>query len=87
MKRLLIRGTPTEVFEHLYVFNDGDSVTESLGVRFEDLEETVFALLEKYKIKHIDLSGSRVYTEGIERQIRKAGATTYSINDLSFRYV
>ena len=87
MKRLLIRGTPTEVFEHLYVFNDGDVLTESIGVKFEDLEETVFALLSKYEINHIDLSGSRVYIEGIERQIRKAGATTYSINDLSFRYV
>ena len=87
MKRLLVRGTPTEVFEHLYVFNDEDVLTESIGVKFEDLEETVFALLAKYEINHIDLSGSRVYTEGIERQIRKAGATTYSINDLSFRYV
>jgi hypothetical protein len=56
-------------------------------VKFEDLEETVFSLLAKYEINHIDLSGSRSYIEGIEQLIKKAGTTTYSITNLNFRYV
>lgn len=87
MKRLLIRGAATELFERIYVFNDENKIIESLGVRLEDLEETVFALLEKYSITEINLSGALVYVRGIEEKLKTPKTATYSVDNLTFHYV
>lgn len=86
MNSLLIRGEPFGPFQHLYVF-ENDKRIESIGISIENLEEIAFALIEKYNITHINLSGSRVYMQGIEQQLKKAGVTTYSTDDLTFKYL
>ena len=86
MNRLLIRGEPTGPFQHIYVF-ENDKMVESIGIGIDDLEEIVFALVEKYNIDPIDLSGARAYMRGIEDKITKAGLTEYNLSGLSFRYL
>ena len=86
MDRLIIRGEPVGPFQHVYAYVNGEKVA-SIGIGIEDLVEVVFAMLEKYNIDHIDLSGSRFYMEGIETKIKEAGATLYSNNNLIFKYV
>lgn len=86
MNRLLVRGDPVGPFQHIYVF-EGDKMTESIGIGIDDLEEVVFEIAKKYNITQIDLSGSRVYMQGIEAKLKEAGITLYDLNSIHFRYV
>lgn len=86
MNRLILRGEPTGPFQKISVIVDNKKV-DSLGVHYDDLLEVVFELLQKYNLTHIDLSGARIYMEGIERQIKEMGMAIYSMTDLEFRYV
>lgn len=86
MNTLLIRGEPFGPFQRLYVFKDNEK-TESIGVQMKDLDEVAFDLIKRYNIKHINLSGARLYMQGIEKQLKEAGITTYSLDDLTFKYV
>lgn len=86
MDRLLIRGEPTSPYQYLYVFKN-DGVAEKMGVGIDDLVEIVFDLLSHYELENIDLSGPRMYTQGIERMLTEANLTTYNSKTLSFRYV
>lgn len=86
MYTLLVRGEPFGPYQRLYVF-ENETKVESIGVPFEDLNEIAFALIKQYNIKHINLSGARVYMEGIEKQLKEAGVVTYSTDDLTFKYV
>ena len=88
MYRLIIRGEPVGPFQHIYVFDNSDKLVTSLGVTLDDLEEVVFELIQKYNIKTIDLSGYKAYMEGIEKNLKETGITTYRLDsDISFRYV
>lgn len=86
MDRLLVKGDPVGPFQYLYVFKN-DKMIESMGVSYNDLADTAFLLLKKYNLTHIDLSGSRFYTEGIEKAIKEYSVIDYNKDDLTFRYV
>ena len=86
MNILIVRGEPVVPFQYISLFID-DQRVDSIGVQFEDLEEMVFAFIEKYNIKHIDLSGARGYMEGIEEKLKRTAVETYSLDDLTFRFV
>ena len=86
MDRLIIRGEMFGPFQHIYAYVGGTKV-DSIGVPMEDLEEVVFALLEKYNISHIDLSGARIFMQGIEQSIKEKEITQYSKGTITFRYV
>lgn len=86
MNRLLIRGEMFGQFQYLYVFH-GEQMIEKLGVTMDDMQETVFSLIQKHNIKHIDLSGAHRFMLGIEDQLKRASIETYSLDDISFRYI
>lgn len=86
MDRIIIRGDTTAPYQHIYVYKNGDRI-DSTGVLFEDLAETVLACLEKYELTQIDLSGSRFYMEGIEKEIKNAAILKYGNLSINFRYV
>ena len=86
MNRLIVRGEPFGPFQYISVFVDNERV-ESMGIQFDDLEEIVFALITKYGINHIDLSGAKGYMQGIEEKLKTTAITTYGLDDLTFKYV
>ena len=86
MDRMILRGEPTGPFQKISVIVN-DKKVESLGVDYDDLLDVVFALVQKYDLKRIDLSGAKIYMQGIEHQIKEAGMALYSITDLEFCYV
>ena len=86
MDRLIIRGDVTSPYQHLYVYKGGERI-DSLGVLFDDLAEVAVRCLKKYELTQIDLSGSHFYMEGIEREIKKAAAISYSEAEITFKYV
>lgn len=86
MDRIIIRGEPTSPFQYIYVYVNGERV-ERLGVLMENLEDIVFALLKKYNINHIDLSGPRDYTTGIERILSNPQSIDYEYANITFKYV
>jgi hypothetical protein len=86
MYTLLIRCEVFDPCRRLYVFKDQEKI-ESIGVSAEDFNEIAFELIHRYDIKHISLSGARMYMQGIEEQLKETGITTYSVDDLTFKYV
>ena len=86
MYRLLVRCEPTAVFQHLYVL-DKDSIVDQLGVKLDMLNEIAFEYIKKYNITKIDLSGARLYMQGIERSMREYGLDQYDNNTITYRYV
>ena len=86
MYTLVVRCELFDAKRRLYVLKNTEKV-EAIGVNAEDFDEIAFALIHKYNIKHINLSGARMYMEGIEKQLKEAGINTYSVDDLSFKYV
>ena len=86
MKKILIHSTPVAPTHKIYVLEDG-VIIDQVGVRQEDLSETVNLLADKYNIDNISLKGPKTYTEGIEKQIKKANITQYNNRELIFKYV
>ena len=86
MYKLLIRGEPVGPKQYVYIFKD-DKRVETIGVDIADLKEIVLACVEKYDITSIDLSGARMYMQGIEKDLISSDLTSYNINSLSFRYI
>ena len=86
MDRIIIRGDLIAPFQHLYVYKNGEKI-DAIGVLFEDLAETVLSYLQKYKLTQLDLSGPRVYMEGVEKIIKEAIIKEYNFSDITFRYV
>ena len=86
MNKLLIRGEVTGPKQYIYVFKD-DKRVESIGVDINDLNEIAFACIQKYNITNIDLSGARMYMQGIEKSLIESGLTNYNISNLSFKYI
>lgn len=86
MDRIIIRGDLAAPFQHLYVYKNGERI-DTIGVLFEDLTETVLSYLQKYELTQLDLSGPRVYMEGVEKIIKEAIMKKYNFPDITFRYV
>lgn len=86
MDRVIIRSDPTTPYHHLYIYKNGERV-DTIGVLFEDLIETALNCIKKYELTRVDLSGPRIYTEEIEKNISTAIKTDYSFLEITFRYV
>lgn len=86
MKKILIHSTPVAPTHKIYVLEEG-VVVDQVGVRQEDLAETVNLLIEKHDVNTVSLKGPKTYTEGIEKQIKKANITHYNNKELTFKYV
>ena len=86
MNRIIIRGDVSDLFQHIYVYKDGEKI-DSIGVLFEDVTETILIYLEKYDLHHIDLAGAKVYTQKLEQEIKDALILKYNTTDITFRYV
>lgn len=86
MNKIIIRGEVASLYQHIYVYKNGERV-DYIGVQFNDLAETVISCLEKYKLNQVTLSGSRFYMEGVEEEIKKANMTKYNNLEISFKYV
>lgn len=86
MNRIIIRGDISAPYQHLYIYKDGERV-DSIGVLFDDLGEMVLTCLNKYKLTQVDLSGSRLYMEGIEKKIREYAVAKYDNFEINFKYV
>lgn len=87
MNRIIIRGDISDLFQHIYVYKDGEKI-DSVGVLFEDVPETVLAYLEEYDdLNNIDLAGAKVYTQKLEQNIKDALILKYNTTNITFRYV
>lgn len=86
MHTLLIRGELFSPLQHIYIFENNNMI-EKIGIEMDYLEDAVFAAIEKYNIKHINLSGAYQFMHGIENKLKHTGVETYSLDDLTFKYV
>ena len=86
MKKILVHSTPVAPIHKVYVLEDG-IIIDQVGVHQEDLADTVNLLVDKYNINTVSLKGPKTYTEGIEKQIKKANITQYNNKELIFKYV
>ena len=83
--KIMVVNSPVARFQKIYVVKDGTMV-DQLGVGLEDLVETLFALVQKYGIKEIDLGGNLAFTQKIADEI-KQNITQYSIYNLTVNQI
>lgn len=86
VNRIVIWTSPTVRFQKLYVFKDGEMV-DQVGVTVEDLNDTLLALMDKYRIKQLDFSGTHNYAEGLVHDFQAKSNLKFGINDIRINYV
>lgn len=69
VNRIIIWTNPTAPFQKIYVMQNGILV-EQIGVKFENTEEIVYALADKYNIFDLHFSGTHGYAEKIAKDIQ-----------------
>jgi hypothetical protein len=87
MKKIIVYATPVAPKTKIYVLDETGVVIDQLGIQQDDLAETLNLLVDKYDTNILALKGPQSYTEGIEKQIRKANITHYSNKELVFTYI
>lgn len=80
MKKIVASLQPFELKQTLYVYEDGNKI-DVVETTMEDLDNSIFALVEKYQIKEVDFFGPKQYSKGIKNQIEKKGIEKYSSNN------
>lgn len=84
--KIIIRLSPTEPFQRFYVYQEGEKV-ESLGVKMEDFSTTLVALIKKYNIHSIDISGNHIFSKKIIEEFLSDAPTDFVVAELTIKYL
>ena len=81
MNKILVNTNPV-AFQRVIVV-ENDIVIDQVGVRIEDLFETIYTCAKKYNISEINFLGQREYALGL---MRDAQNNTQFSEGLKFKY-
>ena len=86
MRKIITIDKPFEMAKTFMVYEDGNKIAiEHYTV--DDRIEKLFALIEKYEIRQIDLVGPKKYMTGIKNQIDKANNSKFEFKDLEINII
>lgn len=86
VNKIIVWTNPTAPFQKVYVMKEGVLI-DQLGVKVEDVEDVVFALMDKHGITQIDFSGAVAFAEHFGKNIQEANVTKYGARDLIINYL
>ena len=81
VNKIIVWTNPTAPFQKVYVMKDG-TLVDQLGVKFEDVEDVVYALADKYHISQVDFSGTPSYGEKIANNLKNNQIVKYGKADI-----
>ena len=77
MKKIIAMIRPFDLDQILMVYEDGNKI-DMINSKLENLNDNIFALMEKYNVYQLDLTGPKKYVKGLKNQIDKDFVTKYS---------
>lgn len=89
MKKIIGLIKPFDLHQNFYVYDseveEGAMVREQCSM--QEVSNEVLKLSEAYETFQVDLTGPRLYTEKIKKDIEKAEMTKYSQNKLEINLI
>lgn len=86
INKIIVWTSPTSLFQKIFVMKEGTMI-DKMGVQINDLEETLFSLVDKYEIYQIDFSGTQSFAKGIGDKLNNNQITKYNCTKISINYV
>ncbi len=77
---------PFDRRQNFYVYKDGNKV-DKISVTLDEMNNSIFALSEKYQITRLDLTGPKQYARGIAKQLQEAEMIKYEKNILEINII
>lgn len=84
--KIIVWTSLTILPQRIYVMRNGELI-DQLHVTFEELEDTIYALVEKYQIYNVDFTGAQGYSEKFIENIKKNNTINYSNHIINVQYV
>ena len=86
MKKIIGIIQPFVATQQIYVYEDGNKLACEQP-RMNELNETIFSLMEEYNVVQLDLVGPKQYNRGLSKKIKEAEMTKFSSNKLEINIV
>ena len=77
---------PFERRQSFYVYEDGNRL-EMQRPTIDEVNNTVFALSDKYDVTQVDLTGPKQYSRGIKKKLELAEMEKSSTNKLTINVI
>lgn len=81
MKKIIGILRPFDLYQTLYVYEDGNEI-DVAKTTVDEIANKVLELANKYEINQIDLSGAKQYAIKIQKDICEKELTQYNKNEL-----
>ena len=86
MKKIIAMIRPFDAQQILMVYEDGNKI-DMIQTSIADFNESLFALSEKHEVYQLDMTGPKKYIKGLEKQIKEAEMTKYSVNKIEVNII
>ena len=86
MKKIIAMVRPFDAQQILMVYEDGNKI-DMIQTSIADFNESLFALSEKHEVYQLDMTGPKKYIKGLEKQIKEAEITKYSVNKIEVNII
>ena len=81
MKKIIGVLRPFDRRQNFYVYEDSNRL-ETKQPTIDEINETIFALCQKYDIIQVDLTGPKQFNRGLKKKIELAEMQKYNENKL-----
>jgi hypothetical protein len=86
MKKIIGMIKPFDMKQNFYVYEDGNKL-DSASPTIDEINETIFALMQEYGVSQLDLVGPKQYNKGLSKKIKEAEMVKYDKNTLEINIV
>ena len=86
MEKIVCSIKPFTLTQMVYVYNE-NGLLEGAPSTIDNLGNTIMALANKYNIQKVDLTGPKMFLNGISKKIKKEEFTKYSNNTLDIHII
>ena len=85
-KKIIGLLQPFDLKQNIYVYEDGNKI-EIIETKVDNFTTEILQLINKYKIKDIELAGPKKYAKGIGTKVQEEYIKNYSNNNLNIKYI
>ena len=86
MEKIVCSIKPFALNQMIYVYNE-NGLVEGVPASINDLAETIFALANKYNANRVDLTGPKMFLQGLSKKIKKEEFVKYNNNNLDIHII
>jgi hypothetical protein len=84
--KIIVWTNPTAPFQKIYVMKDG-ALVDQMGIMPNNIEDIVYALVDKYQITDIDFSGAKSFAEHFADALKNNQVIRYGEQKLNINFI